>query len=64
MKQLSKKDHSKKKGTPEEGHPEGNSWCNCRTRNYRYWLGVKKYGHQEQEEEKDGRRTDNPRDID
>lgn len=51
MKQLSKKDHSKKKGTKEQGHLEGNSWCDCRTRNYRHWLGIKKYGHHELEEE-------------
>lgn len=44
MKQLSKKDHSKKKPTDDEGHWEGKYWCNCRIRNYRLWLGKKKYG--------------------
>jgi hypothetical protein len=45
MKQLSKKDHAKRRPTPDQGHYEGKHWCNCRTRNYRYWLGIKKYGH-------------------
>lgn len=44
VKQLTKKDLSKKKPTKEEGHWEGKFWCNCRTRNYRRWLGLKKYG--------------------
>ncbi len=44
MKQLSKKDLSKKKPTKEEGHWESKFWCNCRTRNYRRWLGLKRYG--------------------
>jgi len=42
---LSKKDHNKKKpNRKEEGHWEGKYWCNCRIRNYRSWLGNKKYG--------------------
>ena len=50
MKQLSKKDHSKKKpNRREEGHWEGKCWCNCRTRGYRIWLGIKKYGKKENE---------------
>ena len=43
-KQISKKDLSKKKPTKEEGHWEGKHWCNCRTRNFRLWLGLKKWG--------------------
>lgn len=46
IKQLTKKDHSKKKPIKEEGHFEGKYWCNCKTRNYRRWLGLKKYGAQ------------------
>ena len=45
--QLTKKDHNKKYATKEQGHYEGKYWCNCRTRNYRLWLGVKRYGHSE-----------------
>lgn len=40
--QLSKKARSKKKpNRKEEGHWEGKYWCNCKTRNYRRWLGRK-----------------------
>jgi len=49
MKQISKKNHSKKKPTFEEGHWEGKYWCNCLTRGYRLWLGKKKYGNQEEQ---------------
>lgn len=48
-KHLSKKDLHKKKSTKEEGHWEGKYWCYCRTRNYRKWLGIKKYGAEEWE---------------
>lgn len=41
---LSKKDHAKKKPTRDEGHWEGKYWCNCMIRNFRGWLGLKKYG--------------------
>jgi hypothetical protein len=45
IRQLSKKDHyKKKKYHPEEGHFEGKHWCNCKTRNIRRWFGLKKYG--------------------
>ncbi len=44
MKQLSKKDHIKKKQTKDEGHWEGKHWCNCMTRNFRRWLGKKRCG--------------------
>ena len=60
--QLSKKDHCKKKpNRTEEGHWEGKFWCNCRTRNYRTWLGVKKHGQadkkdRERDEEDKGQR--------
>ena len=43
--QLSKKDHQKKKpNRREEGHFESKYWCDCMTRNYRRWLGKKRYG--------------------
>lgn len=45
-KQISKKEHNKKKPTDDEGHYEGKYWCNCRIRNYRRWLGKKKFGDQ------------------
>lgn len=44
VKQLSKKDFAKSKPQPDEGHWEGKYWCNCRIRNKRKWLGMKKYG--------------------
>lgn len=45
-KQLSKKKYQKKKGNLKEiGHFEGKYFCDCRTRNIRKWLGVKRYGH-------------------
>jgi len=48
MKQVTKKDLDKKKPFNRDlGHWEGKYWCNCRVRNYRKWLGVKKYGHEE-----------------
>lgn len=47
IKKLSKKDLNKKKPTKEEGHWESKFWCNCRLRNFRQWLGIKKYGHDE-----------------
>jgi len=45
MKQLPKKDLSKKKETKDQGHWEGKFWCNYRIRNIRKWFGIKKYGH-------------------
>lgn len=43
--QITKKDHVKKKpNRREEGHWESKYWCNCRTRNYRRWLGKKRFG--------------------
>ena len=48
MKQLSKKDLLKKKpNIKEAAHYEGKHFCNCRTRNFRKWLGLKKYGFNE-----------------
>lgn len=52
--QLTKKIHiSKKPNRKEEGHWEGKYWCNCRTRNYRIYLGFKRNGqaHKERQEE-------------
>lgn len=44
-KQLSKKKYSKKKGRiGVDIHREGKSYCNCLTRNFRKWLGKKRYG--------------------
>jgi len=40
--QITKKEHSKKKSSLEQGHFEGKHWCDCKTRNYRRWLGLKK----------------------
>lgn len=42
-KQISKKDLNKKKPGKEEGHWEGKFWCNCRIRNIRRWLGLKRW---------------------
>lgn len=39
---------SKGLGNKECGHWEGNFWCDCKVRGYRVWLGIKKFGHQEQ----------------
>lgn len=48
MKYLSKKAHYKKKpNRREEGHWEGDYWCNCKTKKYRLWLGVKRYGYKD-----------------
>lgn len=41
MKQLEKK---KLKKRPDCGHYEGKFWCDCRTRNIRKYLGIKRYG--------------------
>lgn len=46
MKCLSKNDYLKKKPNKKEtGHFEGKYWCDCRTKGYRLWLGIKKYGY-------------------
>lgn len=45
MKQISKKSMFKKKGSKETGHWEGKYWCNCKERNYRYWLAKKRYAN-------------------
>ena len=45
IKVLSKKDYAMIKPTREDSHWEGKHFCNCRTRNIRRWLGVKRYGH-------------------
>lgn len=48
--QLSKKDfHKKKPDYEEDGHSEGKYFCDCRVRNRRKWLGVKKYGKDAQD---------------
>lgn len=44
MKQITKKEAAKKKPKKDEGHYEGKWWCNCRMRNIRRWLGLKKWG--------------------
>jgi len=45
MRELSKKKLTKPR--KDCGHWEGKYWCNCRTRNIRKWLGVKRYGYSE-----------------
>lgn len=46
--ELSKKAYCKKKGrVGVDIHMEGKYVCDCLTRNFRKWLGVKKYGHDE-----------------
>jgi hypothetical protein len=46
--QMSKRDFEKKVSSkPDIGHWEGKYWCGCRIRNYRKWLGVKKYGQED-----------------
>lgn len=47
---LSKKDYDKMKPRKDCGHWEGKYWCDCKTRGIRKWLGVKRYGHDEEEE--------------
>jgi hypothetical protein len=47
---ISKK-RFEKKGPPSCGHWEGKFWCDCRTRGFRKWLGLKLFG-------KDGKITD------
>jgi hypothetical protein len=43
MKELSKiRFHLKKRS--DCGHFEGKYWCDCRTRNIRKWLGMKRHG--------------------
>ena len=37
---------------PDTGHFEGRKyWCDCRTRKWRLWLGIKRYGVVTLEEE-------------
>jgi hypothetical protein len=53
IQQISKKDLRKKKPNRKEtGHWEGKYWCDCRTRNYRAWLSVKRNGHDERDRER------------
>lgn len=40
-KALSKNKYLRKKPL---AHPEGKFWCDCITKNYRKWLGIKYYG--------------------
>lgn len=48
MKPLSKKKFIKKKGIVGVTiHAEGKYFCDCLTRNYRKWLGVKRYGQED-----------------
>jgi hypothetical protein len=49
MKQITKKELTKKKPTKEEGHWEGKWWCNCRIRNIRKWLALKKWSKSDDE---------------
>lgn len=45
--QITKKSYIKKKANPKEAsHWEGKHFCNCKTRNIRKWLAIKKYGHE------------------
>ena len=46
---LTKKAYSKKKGiVGVDIHMEGKYVCDCLTRGYRKWLGVKRHGHREE----------------
>jgi hypothetical protein len=47
MKQLPKKKMQLKK-REDCGHFEGKYWCDCRTRNIRKYLGIKRYGREEE----------------
>lgn len=44
IKNLSKRKFYKKKLGKETIHWEGKYVCDCRVRNYRIWLGMKRYG--------------------
>jgi hypothetical protein len=44
VKQVSKKYLFNKKSRKEHGHFEGKYWCDCKTRNYRKWLAIKRGG--------------------
>ena len=57
MKQFTKKALYKKKPRKDCGHWEGKYWCNCITRNIRYYLG-KKYGQIDQERQKEDGQDD------
>lgn len=39
---MTKKKFIQKKPHKEDGHWEGNFWCDCRTRNRRKWLAFKR----------------------
>lgn len=39
--QSTKKEYHKKR---KQGHWEGKYFCDCRTKNYRRWRGLKRYG--------------------
>lgn len=43
---MTKKLLIQKKQKGENAHWEGKYFCGCRIRNFRQWLGIKKYGHE------------------
>ncbi len=49
FKSVSKIDYMKRKPERDDGHWEGKYWCDCRLRNKRKWLGLKKYGPEERD---------------
>jgi hypothetical protein len=46
-KQISKKALTSKKRKGEDAHFEGKWFCDCCVRNKRKWLGLKRYGREE-----------------
>lgn len=53
MKQATKKELARhtRPFDRELGHSEGNCWCDCLTRGYRHFLGLKLYGSRDIDEE-------------
>lgn len=53
MRQATKKELGKhtKAFDRELGHSEGQYWCDCLTRGYRHYLGMKMFGSEDIEEE-------------
>lgn len=49
---ITKKDLIKKKRKSSECHMEGKHFCDCLIRNIRKWLGRKRYGKENIQEEK------------
>lgn len=44
MKQATKKELGKHAKVTAYCHSEGKHWCDCLTRGYRHWLGIKLHG--------------------